>query len=399
MRAYFIVLIFIFASIRGFFIINIQLPSDIIYNISSALILLLGIWGFNRRSEFFGNSMVIPKTLVNINFVFGIFFIAGNFLLGGRFNVAFLYTYLVPYVIFLFISIPQEKFKIGFLVIACVTSYSIIINFLEAHYGAGGLQYLLDYQEILRPSDVPVISRTGDFYRIGGYTGSYHDSANLLGMLLTYYFVNFLVSKKKYNLIITVLALVSLLMTQSGSNIVMALLVCFIATFYIYSSNISLLTINMFAAALFFYILNLFNPDILIFTDRIGYDGDWAGMLNMLGLDLLLTPYFWVGFGSSVGSNFMSTEIAYIKLILDMGIFSAVILFFLLIYPVFFFIKKEGGQFQLLPPLAAILFGFLSLAHYGSLFRSTNVLVFYSMYALFFNRVKAGKLRVMRNDA
>lgn len=397
MRDLLILLIFIFASIRGFFIINFNLPSNVIYGTSSALILLLGVWGFMRRSDFFVSAMNTPKTLVNINFLFGIFFIVGNFIFGGDFNIAFLYTYFVPYVIFLFISVPPVKIKIGFLIIACAISYSIITNFFNAHYDDGGLQYLLDYQDILRPSDNSVISRTGEFYRIAGYTGSYHDSANLLGMLMVYIFANSLISKNIYYLIIIVPIFMALLMTQSAANIVLALLVSLFVIFSVkYSKFCTIL--NIFLFVLFLYLINIINADLLVFTERIGYDGDWGGMVNMINLDLLLTPHFWVGFGSAWDSNFMSTEVGYIKLIIEMGIFHAAILFFLLIYPIVFFIKKGGGQSQLLPPLFGIIFGILSLVHYGSLFRSTNVLVFFSMYAIFFNRVVAGELQKARDD-
>jgi hypothetical protein len=44
--------------------------------------------------------------------------------------------------------------------------------------------------------------------------------------------------------------------------------------------------------------------------------------------------------------------------------------------------RNKSRDLFALPYLAAVVFGFISLVHYGSLFRSTNIAVFYAMYAL-----------------
>jgi hypothetical protein len=298
--------------------------------------------------------------------------------------------YLLPYMVFLFLRTSPDKIHIGFFLIFIGISFSVIDNFRISLSGADGLMYLEDYNTKLRPLIFEVMSRTGNYLRVGGYTGSYHDSANILGMLGSYYYVKSIIDKRIFFMVIGTIALVAMMLTQSAANIIIALTTCLIFTTYIAIKKpfIGIWLLILTFAIVMILIISIF-PDLLVFTNRLGAEGDWEGMFNKLELEVLITPSFWVGFGYSTGSEFIQTEISFLKIILEKGIIPAGLLFWILIYPVYVFLRKKAQSFNLLPYLAAIVFAFLSLSHYGSLFRVTNIAIFYAMYTLFFINVIA----------
>lgn len=175
-----------------------------------------------------------------------------------------------------------------------------------------------------------------------------------------------------------------MMLTQSAANIIIALTTCIIFTIYIAvkKSTIGIWLLILTIAIVGTLIVSII-PDVLAFSNRVGEDGDWEGITNKLGLEMLVSSSFWLGFGYSTGSEFIRTEAAFLKGVLELGIIPASLLYWILIYPVYIFLSIKSQSFQTLPYLAAIVFGFFSLAHYGSLFRVTNIAIFYAMYALF----------------
>jgi hypothetical protein len=327
-----------------------------------------------------------------INAFFGCYYTIVTHLLGGVVDVSVLYLYLLPYIVFLFLRISPEKIHIGFFLIFIGISFSVIDNFRISLSGNEGLLFLEDYNKKLRPSVFEAISRSGDYFRVGGYTGSYHDSANILGMLGTYYYVKSIIDKHIFYIIIAAIALIAMTLTQSAANITLALITCVIFTTYIAikKPTFGVWLIILITAITGTFIVSIF-PDVLAFAVRIGQHGDWEGMNNKLELEVMTSFSFWLGFGSITGSEFISTEIAFLKGILELGIIPASLLYWILIYPVYIFLRLKSQSLQMMPYLAAIVFGFFSLAHYGSLFRVTNIAIFYAMYALFFMNIIVDK--------
>ena len=120
-----------------------------------------------------------------------------------------------------------------------------------------------------------------------------------------------------------------------------------------------------------------------IFLQRVGPDADWHGMTSRLDLNSLIAsiPYIFIGhIQSFLGGG---TEVALLKTFYELGIINTIILFLILLYPLIIFYKLKNKKITTLPYQAAIFFGFLSLLHYGSLFRITSVFLFYVFYALF----------------
>ena len=181
-------------------------------------------------------------------------------------------------------------------------------------------------------------------------------------------------------------------LTQSAANIILALLTCLMFSMYIVVKKptvgigIWLLTIAFIVT----FIASKF-PEMLVFSNRVGADGDWDNMNKNITLEIFLSPHFWIGHGYIAVSEDVATESAFLGGILQVGIVSACLLYWVLIYPAYVFFASKSRSFAPLPYLAAIVFGFLSLAHYGSLFRVTNIAIFYAMYALFFINVITDK--------
>lgn len=392
LASYFVVFVLAFISLRGWVVLNLNVPTEVVYGFSSMLIIALAMYGFNCRFRIKDSNLTLLRNLLIVNLLMGTYYIMSTKLLGGVVDISVMYMYVLPYIIFLFLRISAKKLHMGLFLIFVGISFSVIDNFRISLTGADGLGYLEEYNTKLRPLVFEAMSRSGDYFRVGGYTGSYHDSANILGMLGSYYYVKSIIDRSWLTIISAMIALGAMTFTQSAANIVLALFTCLIFTIYIAVKNPTFGTsILLLAIAVMVSFITSTFPEVLVFTDRVGADGDWEGMGNKLSIDVLFTPYFWVGYGYTAGSEFIKTEIGFLKGILELGLVPACLLYWILIYPAYIFVKSKSQSIAPLPYLAAIVFGFLSLAHYGSLFRSTNIAIFYAMYALFFINVIADK--------
>jgi len=373
-----------FFSLRGWFVINLDVPTSIIYPFSSMIMILMASYSFYNIHIFKDKNFYFLKQLFLINIFFGIFFILTEAILGVT-SISLVYLFIAPYLFFLFFRIPIAKMHIPIFIIAIGISFSILQNYYSVISGSG-YDYIRNYNMILRPELGEYnISRSGDFIRIGGYTGSYHDSANILGMLTSFFYTYFLINKSYKYLIFSLVTLICLLMTLSAANILITLFCCILVTLYIFFlRQSSALYIFIFIASLAIYFIFPMFPILTAFLDRVGSQGDYSSMTNALSLDILGTKYFWFGHGYAFDSEFLITEVAFVKAFHQFGIIIAVILFALLFYPIWFYFRNPAKLFYSLPYLIPILFGFLSLLHYGSIFKITNIGIFYLFYALFF---------------
>ncbi len=392
LASYFVVLVLVFTSLRGWVVLNLNAPTEVVYSFSSMLIIALAMYGFNCRFRIKDSNLTLLRNLLLVNLLLGIYYVIGTKLLGGAIEVSIFYLYILPYIVFLFLRISAKKLHVGLFFIFVGISFSVIDNFIISLTGADGLAYMEEYNTKLRPLVFDAMSRTGAYLRVGGYTASYHDSANILGMLGSYYYVKSIIDRSWLTIIIAMIALGAMTFTQSAANIILALFTCFMFTIYIavkkptVSTGILLLAI----AVMVTFAISTF-PELLVFSARIDADGDWDNMNKNITWEIFLSPHFWFGHGSIVSSESVGTEVAFLAGILQVGIVPACLLYWILIFPVYVFFARKSGSFALLPYLAAIVFGFLSLTHYGSLFRVTNIAIFYAMYALFFINVIADK--------
>lgn len=394
LTTFFICFLVAFFSLRGWFVLNLNIQPTIIYPLSSMIMLALIFYSFYNVHIFKDETLFSLKKLFLINIFFGVYFIFSEIFLGAI-NISLIYVFFAPYLFFLFIRIPTIRSHLIIFIIAIGISFSILHNYYNVLYGSG-YDYIRQYNMILRPELGEFnVSRSGDFIRVGGYTGSYHDSAQILGMMTSFFYTHFLINKIKKYLFMSLITAVCLLMTLSAANILITIFCCILATIYILFKQRSL-GIYIFITILIISIYIIFPlfPILTGFVDRVGTQGDYEGMTNALSLDMLGSIYFWLGHGYAFESEFLITEVALIKAIHQFGIIISLILYSLLLYPLWFYIRNPNILFINLSYLTPILFGFMSLLHYGSLFKITNIGIFYLFYALFF---KTSILKLKKN--
>lgn len=385
----FVVFILAFSSLRGWAVLNLDIPAHSVYGFSSLLILLLALYGFNCRYRFNGMRSSYLRSLFLINALFGGYYLLGTLLLGSVPDISIFYIYLLPYIVFVFLRVDPSKLQLAIFFILLGISFSVIENYISLVSG-GSLSYMEEYNRKLRPMVFESLSHTNGYIRLGGYTGSYHDSANILGIIGTYYFISSIVTRKLYYGVLAMLAFFAIMLTQSAANIVLALLTSLVFAIPLWLKFKAKITILFIVIFFMSALLVLAFPDLLVFTQRISPEGDWDGMKNKLTLDVMWKSFsFWFGHGNALGDDYAASEVAFLKCILEMGIIPACLLFYILIYPVYLFLRLKVDSFQLTPYVAALAFGFVSLAHYGSLFRITSIALFYTFYALFFQKLNS----------
>jgi hypothetical protein len=379
-------LVLVYSSLRGLVILWINVPVSVVYGSSLFFLLLFSVYGYRVRSRYDDIVLSRIRSLLLINFFFGVYFILSDTLLRGDFDVSYLYVFLLPYIIFAFINVPVKLIEGAFFVISIGLALSVFDNYIHVVLQGAGREYLVEYNTRLRPDIVTLVSRTGEYSRIGGCTGSYHDSANILGMLGAYYYVKFFVCRSLKAFAMGFLVFVPMVMSHSAANIALFVLTLLLFLLYLMYSkgNVKLIFFIVLGLNAFVAFFAEF-PQLLSFLVRLGPEGDWEGMFNSLSPKMLTSPFFWFGHGYAFNSDYVKTEVAFLKGIFEYGVFTALLLYLVLLYPLKLFIKRRRSL-NLLPYLAPVIFGFLSLLHYGSLFRSTSIGLFYAMYSLFLSQ-------------
>jgi hypothetical protein len=389
--AWLIALTIIILSTRGFIVLNLPLSANTVYITTSITALILAAYGFIISKEYKNDGLILLRNLLIINGFLTVINVAIDFLLGVPFDASTLYYSLGPYIVFLLLRVPTFYLKVVIGVIAIAISYSVCDNFFDTLQGEAGIQKVFEYSLKLRPEVFEALSRTGEFFRVGGYTGSYHDSANILGMAGVFFFVRYVLKRKLFDLILSGGVLFSMLLTQSAANIVIAIFTIFLFGGYILlrSRGLKIYLYLLFAFASVIVLDELFPTIMTTFVSRVGGEGDWEGMTNQLDANSLLSsiPFVLVGHGAGFGSENIKTEIGLLKGLLQWGIIHAVVVYWILLYPVFRYVKIRSICFDALPSVSAISFGFMSLLHYGSLFRVTNIFLFFSFYAISLNTI------------
>lgn len=381
-----IVLVIMLGSIRGLIVINSDISAGTIYTATAASLLILATYGYLKSGGYKNPNLAVLKNLLKLNMLLGIVYVAIDFLLGEPFGTSVLYIFLAPYVVFLFLRVPTRYLNVAVVVITIAISYSVFDNFIETMKGPEGYENVYAYNIKLRPDVFETLSRTGEFYRSAGYTGSYHDSANILGMSVSFFFIRFLLKKKKLDLGLFLFALLSLTLTQSAANIVIAIFTILIFSIYT-------LTLSRKASTYVYFLLGVvgiitliavFGDVMNIFMGRLGGEGDYEGMRNQLDIGSFLSavPFLLIGHAAAFSSKIIQIEVGLLKAFFQFGIVHTTILFWILLYPIICFAKVRLLCLDALPSVAAIFFGFMSLLHYGSLFRVTSIFLFYAFYSM-----------------
>ena len=76
------------------------------------------------------------------------------------------------------------------------------------------------------------------------------------------------------------------------------------------------------------------------------------------------------------------TEIGFIGTLMEYGFLYFSLFMLLLSYPVVVYFKQIKPTKIAIPYVVAVFVGFLSLWHYGTVLRTTNIFVYFSIYAI-----------------
>jgi hypothetical protein len=379
-------LILFIATLRGYLVL-ISLPSNIVFGLSSFLVILLVIlfsFKYYKKSPIYSNFKKVNNFIFYNTLFFTIYIILEIiFSLSGIVNVTDLstaslyYIFVSPFFIYIFnfntINLKNILFIISIFLCASIL-YESKFYFID-----GGYNLLLEYRQKFRPNEV--IGLAGNNFQLAGVVADHHDMANLLGMLTVFFFNQYCVDKKVKNFLIFLLLLISLLLTVSATNIVLTLFFVFLIMIYFKSvrSIILLLSILLLTTFLNQDVISVFNG----FTNKFGADSNSNALFGFLSIyDILKgVPFLMLGHGTSFDTPIIRSEISFIKLLFGFGILHFVTLINLVLYPIFMW-RKNGYPNIASGEMFSILFGFVSLLHYGSLMRVTSIFLFFSLYSV-----------------
>jgi hypothetical protein len=380
----------ILSSVRGILVVTLDFNPNFVYISIVIIMILVSYFGYLSKKFYSTKDFILLRNILKFNLIFGIVNIFIDLFLGVTPYYGIIYLFIAPYIVFIFLQVSYRYLHVSVAIITCLISYSVLGNFLDSISGAEGLQKIHDYNLALRPDSFQSLGRTGQYFRPSGYTGSYHDSANILGMAVVYFFSRLILKRRIVDFLIFVFAMISLLLTQSAANIIITIGVLIIFSIYMFIKLKGILNFKLIVAlSLCTYLLWYEYSEYLgVFIDRINYAGAWDGMMTLPDNNqqdsFIFTRLLATIFGHAVIFEIedIFTEIGFYGTILQLGIFHAVIFFSVMLFPLWKFIKHKAVCFEAIPPLAAVMFGFISLLHYGSVTRVTSVFLFYAFFSM-----------------
>ena len=374
------------ATLRGYLVLF-ALPSNIVFGLSSIFVLSLIIlfsFKYYKKSPIYSNYKKVNKLLF-FNILLFTFYIPLEiiFSLTGFVNLTDLTTaslyYLLISPLFIYIfNYNTINLRNILLIISIFLCLSIFYE-TKFYFIEGGYNLLMEHRQKFRPNDV--VGVAGSNFQLAGVVAGHHDMANVLGMLCVFFFNEFCANKKIKHFLIFLLLLISLLLTISASNIVITIMLLLLIMIYFKSIKSIILLFSIL------FLSTFLNQDVILvftgFTNKFGVDSNSSALLGFLSIYDIIKglPFFIFGHGTSFDTPIIRSEISFIKLLFGFGIFHFFILMNLILYPIYIW-KKNGYNKVVSGEMFSILFGFISLLHYGSLMRITSIFVFFSFYSV-----------------
>lgn len=258
-----------------------------------------------------------------------------------------------------------------------------------------GLDVLLNFNQKFRPN-MEYYAHYNGFFRLGGYNASNHDTANILAIAGIFIAANILSPigiYKKRSILILLFGLIALFLTISASNIsvfIFCLTIMGLLFFRLKQKVYFILSLILFISLVHYSDFDF----LFIFTNKFTDHGSTAnnGMFNGLDYNSISDSIFSLIFGFCYELEFpvINTELALIKLLFSYGMIPFILFLYLSNYPILLAVLKSKKRFILIyafPPLAA----FLTLFHYGSVFRTTSLFTYILVYSLFLTYFKNTK--------
>jgi len=328
-----------------------------------------------------------------------IYWIAADLMLGGGTDavVYFLQMALIPFVIYMFLNVDEKVLVKLLFVVSMIVAVSCVLDFilLNTNIIPHGRDWYAWYASMIRQDNTPFLTHVAHVYRATGITGSMHDSGNLMAILVVFWF-GMLMTRRglRYAFISMPVFVAGLFMTFSAANIVAASVGVVGITVYQlrYSMRrtiaviMGVVVIGGAMCLLAEYFLDFDLSLITTWTLKLRSAGELKAMTTIgaadLGTDVFM---FLAGHNTAVRLSDVSfiTEFAVLQMAYGSGLLVLIISLSLMLYPVLCFFKASRlARKMMLPAVAAVGVGVLSLWHYGSVIRSTNIFLFYAMFAI-----------------
>lgn len=357
----------------------------------------VSLLGVTRRKMHILGGKTLYHILI-INLLAYVYWIVADLLLGGGTEsiVYFIHMALVPFIIYMFLNVDEKVLMRLLFVVSVIVAASCVLDFilLNTTIIANGRELYFSYASAIRQDNMPIGSHIGHVYRAGGITGNMHDSGNLMAMLVVFWFGIIMTRRRvRYVIISMPIFIVALLMTFSVSNILAAFVGIGVIIIYqmrfIKLRNISvIISVLILGAAVYLlgeYLLK-FNWSLIIGWTAKFRPAQWEAITRIGGSDFWRDFFmFFAGhnFTAKISNVSFVTEFAVLQMAYNSGFFVLVISLLLMLQPVFSFFKSSRlTRKMMLPAVAAVSVGILSLWHYGSVLRSTNIFLFYTMFAI-----------------
>lgn len=401
--------ILILASIRGFFVYHFHFNPNIVYSFSAFLVVILSLLCIKTiLIKPHDDSLIAIRKAILRNYIFLSFYTLFYIIFVGIQEISNIYEFILFPVVFFLISCEMSKLNFSIHIISFITLFGTYIFYqLGVLYG---FEAISEGNLILRPGELSY-SRIGENYLPGGYLGSHHDNANILVMSTAFYLSEFLnvENKKRVLYFIAFILFISFsILTGSASNII-ALIIVFATIMIFYGKKI---LVVLFSVFVFTY---TYIEDHLYFIEKIKQDQsdlEAGGIFNSLDFGSILYSLHSIFFGAGYYFNvpMIRSEIAFVKMLIGIGIIPFTFIMFILFSPLYYiylFNKRANKAIKLFNTLNShinnelndvkksylrklilkatpVITGTLTLLHYGSLFRITSIGFFCIFLSIFF---------------
>jgi len=411
--------IIVFASIRGAFVYHLGFPSSTTYTISALMVLGLGAFSLlGLVSSKLDVALVLFKNAVILNVMFFVFFIFATLLISVGSGVSssswvsMFYFFLVFPTVFVFLRFDD---KLLTRIVYIITFITVIGVFYFFNMGlSDGWEGIDRAHSILRPEQQDAGDRLGLYFLPFGYTGSHHDTAQILVMCAIFFLSKFFICSHGIKSLLYIccyfVILSATLLTGSAANVLVLLFLSIVSLFYyIQKSPTTMLVSLILFITLFFliasvivsmdltelfkfaYVFTKFNPETMD-------EALWASLDVQSIKGSMVSVVF--GFGETLNSPLILSEVAFVGLLSRFGLLSFVTLMVVGFSPIYYFfvfrlnrsrcikfLKRNLAKnltadfiqdsrvqkFRLFNLAMPVLAGFLTLIHYGSVFRITSI--------------------------
>lgn len=346
--------------------------------------------------------------LLIISMIFGLMWYFVDLTFGHHLESSrnFLLFFIAPISVLFFLRAKDNYLVVTIYFIAIIISISCIIEFIVSNIYPGipyGIELVRGPLEAITPGEgigVHGFSHIGEIYRAHGITGHYHDSGNILAMASVYCIGNTFYKKKSILFYFLALVIVTgLLSTLSMSNIIAAIVGIMILVLFAYRGGLfkrifiiavmgyAIIFIATFQVESYAYdeIFNQFDPSGVKMTAmmNLGSSSTSARIVSML---------FGHDRSSMISDMGYYTEAAIVVMLMDFGLVTFIPLMMVLCFPIYlYFISNKELRNEMWIPFVTVCTGLLTLWHYGSLFRSTSIFLFFAFYSMAIKKYLNGR--------